>query len=221
MGVLITGGTGFIGAHLARRLVRAGQKVVLLDPSPVNVLQEILTPEELGAVIVVPGHAESLRDLGEAIRTHRVDRIAHLASLLHPACDLNPPQAVQVNVGSHLAVLEAARLWDLKKVVWASSVEDIARPIEYYLRVERTRTLVFNTRFDVRSIREVGSYITQLLPGAQIEYFPGTFGLAWELDDSALQAEIGFRPDYPVERGVLETINDVRRRHGLLPVARH
>jgi len=314
--VLITGGTGFIGAHLARRLVRAGCGVVLLDPSPANVLQDVLTDEEQAEVTVAPGHAESLRDLGDVIRSHRIDRIAHLASLLHPACDLNPPQAVQVNVGSLLAVLEAARLWDLKKVVWTSSVavfgnreshpllpvpndaahhptsvygatksfneflvghyvkmwgvdalglrltlvygpgrvrgatafvnelllrpalgqparvpfaddvvdwqyvEDVARLIEQCLQVERTRTLVFNTRFDVRPIREVGRYIMRLLPEAQIEYVPGTFGIAWELDDSALQAEIGFRPEYPVERGVVETINDARRRHGLPPVSR-
>ena len=316
MNVLITGGTGFIGAHLARRLVRAGCGVVLLDPSPANVLQDILTAEEQAEVTLAPGHAESLRDLGDVIRSHRIDRIAHLASLLHPACDLNPPQAVQVNVGSLLAVLEAARLWDLKKVVWTSSVvvfgnreshpllpvpndaahhptsvygatksfneflaghyvkmwgvdalglrltlvygpgrvrgatafvnelllrpalgqparvpfaddvvdwqyvEDVARLIEQCLQVERTRTLVFNTRFDVRPIREVGRYIMRLLPEAQIEYVPGTFGIAWELDDSALQAEIGFRPEYPVERGVVETINDARRRHGLPPVSR-
>jgi len=309
--VLITGGTGFIATYLARRLVRAGHLVVALDPAPSNILQDILTPEELAGVVVYPGEADSLRDLGQAIRAHGIDRIAHLASLLHPACDLNPPRAVQVNVGSQIAVLEAVRLWDLKKVVWASSVvvfgdrrshpvlpppidaahhpvsvygatkslneflarhyvkmwgvdalglrftlvygpgrvrgasafvnelllrpalgqparvpcgddvvdwqyvEDVARLLEKCLEVERTRSAVFNTRFDVRPIREVGRYIQKLLPGAHIEYDPGTFGIAWELDDSVLQSEIGFRPEYPMERGVLETINDARRRQGL------
>ncbi|MGD9397405.1 MAG: NAD(P)-dependent oxidoreductase, partial [Candidatus Thorarchaeota archaeon] len=32
--VLITGGTGFIGSHLARRLVQQGNEVVLLDLYP-------------------------------------------------------------------------------------------------------------------------------------------------------------------------------------------
>jgi nucleoside-diphosphate-sugar epimerase len=42
--VMVTGGTGFIGAYLTRRLARAGRRVVALDPAPSNVLQEILTP---------------------------------------------------------------------------------------------------------------------------------------------------------------------------------
>ncbi|MDR7419493.1 MAG: NAD(P)-dependent oxidoreductase [Armatimonadota bacterium] len=314
MTVLVTGGTGFVGAYLARRLVRAGRRVIALDPSPSNVLQVILTPDELSSVTVVTGEAHSLRDLGEAIRAYQVDRIVHLASLLHPASDQHPARAVEVNVQGQVAVLEAARLWDIKKVVWASSVvvfgdrssharlplpndaahhpvsvygatkslneflaqhyrkhwqvdalglrftlvygpgrvrgastfvnemminpalgrparvpfgddvvdwqyvEDVARLIERCLDVARTRTATFNTRFDLRSIREAGQYVQRLLPEARIEYVPGTFGIAWELDDSALQDEIGFQPEYPMERGILETINDVRRRHHLPPL---
>jgi nucleoside-diphosphate-sugar epimerase len=312
--VLVTGGTGFIGAHLARRLVRTGRRVVALDPSPLNVLQEILTPDEREGVAVITGEAHSLSDLGQAIRAHGVDRIVHLASLLHPASNLNPPKAVEVNVAGHVAVLEAARLFDLKKVVWASSVvvygdrpshprlplandaphhptsvygatksfnefiaghyrrqwgidtlglrftlvygpgrvrggstfvnelflrpalgeparvpfgddvvdwqyvEDVARLLELCLDVDRTSTAVFNTCFDLRSIREVGLIVQRLVPDARIEYEPGTYGIAWELDDSTLQREIGFRPDYPVERGALEMMNYARRQNGLPPL---
>ena len=34
MTIMITGGTGFIGAHLARRLLHAGEQVVLFDTQP-------------------------------------------------------------------------------------------------------------------------------------------------------------------------------------------
>lgn len=314
MAVLITGGAGFIGAHVARRLLHADHKVVVLDTTPANVLQETLTPDELREVLVVPGDAQSVRDLGEAICAHKVDRIVHLASLMHPECDLNPSRAVAVNVGSQVGVLEAARLWGLAKLVWASSVvvfgrrsphlprplpnnaphlpvsvygatkdlnehlslhyarqwgvdalglrftlvygpgrirgasafinialaqlaldepatipfgddvvdwqyvEDIARLIEQCLFVGPTRTRVFNTRCDIRPVREVGRYVSQLLPEARIEYGDGEFGLPWELDDSALQEEIGFRPEYSMERGMLETANHIRRRRGLPPL---
>ncbi|MEW6046787.1 MAG: NAD(P)-dependent oxidoreductase, partial [Bacillota bacterium] len=97
-------------------------------------------------------------------------------------------------------------------------VEDVATLIAKCLSIKRTKTPVFNTRFCIRSIREVGKYVQTLLPGARIDYEPGTFGIAWEADDSLLQEEVGFTPAYTVERGVLETINHVRRRHGLPPV---
>ena len=311
MTVLVVGGTGFIGAYVTRRLLRGGHRVVAFDASPGNLLQDLLTPEELQTVPVVVGECQSLRDLSHTIREYAVDRIVHLAALLHPACDMNPIKAIQINIEGQAAVLEAARLWDIRKVVWASSVavfgkrdlyhtspisndapprpaslyaatksfneflaehyrryynvdalglrltlvygpgrtrgatafvnelivkpalgeparvpfsddvvdwqyvEDVARLIERCLQVDRTLTGVFNTRFDVRSIREVGAYVQRLLPSADIVYEPGNFGIAWELDDSALQEEIGFRPEYRVERGVLETINYVRQKHGL------
>lgn len=314
MTVLITGGAGFVGAHLARRLVRGGQQVVVLDPAPSNIITDVLADDERESLILVKGEAQSLRDVILAIRNYGIDRIVHLASILHPDCDNNPPKAVEVNVHGQIAVLEAARVCELKKVVWASSVvvfggrssqrrlpvpndaphhpvsvygatksfneflaehyrrvwhvdvlglrftlvygpgrvrgasafvnellvkpalgqpavvpygddvvdwqyvEDVARLIERCLEVGRTRTGVFNTRFDVRAVREVGAYVERLIPEARIEYAAGTFGIAWELDDSALQEEIGFRPEFPMERGVLETINYARRRHGLAPV---
>ncbi|MEW6047496.1 MAG: NAD-dependent epimerase/dehydratase family protein, partial [Bacillota bacterium] len=122
MSVLIVGGAGFIGAYLTRRLLRDAVRVVVLDSAFSNVIHEVLTPEELGEVTLVSGDVNSLRDLGHVIREHGVRRLVNLASLLHPVCDHNPPKALAVNVDGQLAVLEAARLWNLEKVVWASSV---------------------------------------------------------------------------------------------------
>ena len=59
MAIMITGGTGFIGAHLARRLLQAGETVVLFDAQPDRqAIQDI--PER---VTVVRGDATVLQDL--------------------------------------------------------------------------------------------------------------------------------------------------------------
>lgn len=313
MSVLVTGGTGFIGAYVARRLVQEGEKVVTLDNLPSNVINKVLAPEELERVRPVTGDVSSLRDVAHAIRDNRVDRVIHLASLLHPASNENPPLAIKVNVQGQATILEAARLLDLKKVVWASSVvvfggrsshtqrllpndaphhpvnlygatksfdefltdhyidewgvdalglrftvaygpgrvrgasafvnelikpalgepasvpfgddvvdwqyvEDIADLLVKCIDLPRTKTSVFNTQFDRRSIREAGDYVTKLIPSARITYQPGEFGIAWELDDSTLQQEVGFTPKFSMEEGLQRVIEHARQEAGLLPL---
>jgi UDP-glucose 4-epimerase len=313
LSVLISGGTGFIGAYTARRLIRAGQQVVTLDTIPSNVIHNVLAPEEIEQVRFVTGDVSSLRDVAHAIRENGVDRVIHLASLLHPASNQNPPLAVQVNVQGQAMILEAARLFGLKKIVWASSVvvfggrsshtqrilpnnashhpinlygatksfdefltqhyinewgvdalglrftvvygpgrergassfvnelakpalgepaiipfgddvvdwqyvEDIAELFAKCIGLSKTRTSVFNTQFDARSIREAGAYVASLIPSADITYQPGEFGIAWELDDSVLQEEIGFEPKFPMERGLRELLEHTRREAGLPPL---
>jgi len=59
--VLITGGTGFIGAYTARRLIRQDRQVVTLDNLPSNVIYNLFTPDELEQVRFVAGAPVSLR----------------------------------------------------------------------------------------------------------------------------------------------------------------
>ncbi len=314
MAVLITGGTGFIGAYVAQQLIRAGRRVVTLDPLPGNVIGKVLSREELDEVTFVTGDVAIFRDVVQAIRDHGVGRVIHLASLLHPASDENPSRAIQVNVQGQVTILEAARLLGLKKVVWASSVvvfgpraahaervlpndaphhpvsvygatksfdefltnhyintwqvdalglrptvvygpgrvrgassfvnelivkpalgqpasvpcgddtvdwqyvEDLAALFVKCVDLPKTKSSVFNTQFDRRSIRAAGAYVKTLIPSADITYQPGEFGIAWELDDSRLQEEIGFTPRYPMERGIREVIDHTRREAGLPPI---
>jgi len=94
-------------------------------------------------------------------------------------------------------------------------VEDVSRLFVTCARAQPPKTRIFNSQSDIRSLREAGQYIRGLLPGAQIEYQPGTFGAVWELDATALQAEIGFEWHYPMEKGILKTINFYRQEAGL------
>src|SRR5216684_3044310 len=115
---LITGGTGFIGAHLAKRLLGAGDRVVLFDARPdAQAIQDIERD-----VTLVRGDVTLLTDLLRAVKMHRVDRIAHLAYILGPENEANPPLAIQVNGVGTNNVFEAVRLEGLQRVTWTSSV---------------------------------------------------------------------------------------------------
>lgn len=123
MTVLVTGGTGFIGAPTVRRLVERGERVVSFDLVPDHAaLERVLEPEQISSVTVIRGDVRDLAHLGRIVSEHGVDRIVHLASLLVPESQANPLLALEVNCVGTLNMFETARIHGLQKVAWASSM---------------------------------------------------------------------------------------------------
>ena len=117
---MITGGTGFLGAALARYLVveRHESKVVLFDRNP----RPEAVEDVADAVSVVRGDIAESSELVWAARTHRVDCIAHMAS----AAGVPAPGRVAAYVRHQCMgatnVFECARLLGITRVINASSV---------------------------------------------------------------------------------------------------
>lgn len=115
MKVLVTGGAGYIGSHLVRRLTEVGHLPVVLDS---------LRTGSAGAI----GDAElivgDVRDVGalDAALTANVDAVIHMAALKSPAESLRDPGLYfDVNVAGTLAVLEAMRRHGVGVFVYSSS----------------------------------------------------------------------------------------------------
>jgi nucleoside-diphosphate-sugar epimerase len=122
--ILITGGAGFIGAHLARRLLGEGARIDLIDDFSRGRLDAELTAlAEQPAVrclerdLLAPG---SLEDLGEDY-----DLVFHLAAIVGVANVMKQPLAVlRRNVELLLGMLDfAARQKRLRRLVFASTSE--------------------------------------------------------------------------------------------------
>jgi UDP-glucose 4-epimerase len=133
--VLITGGLGFIGSNLARRLVGYGAQVTLIDS---------LIPEYGGNLFNIHDIRErvsvSITDVRDPhAMTHLVKaqnflfnlagQTSHLDSMSDPATDL------AINAAAQLSILEACRLHNRGiKVVFASTRQLYGRP--QYLPVD-------------------------------------------------------------------------------------
>ena len=106
MRVLVTGGAGFIGANLARRLVAADHHVVVIDDLSTGNLAN-LAPVDRDIEV----HEASVLDRAVLQRAVAgVDAVVHLAARPSVPRSIDDPLATHVaNVGGTLAVLEAAR----------------------------------------------------------------------------------------------------------------
>jgi UDP-glucose 4-epimerase len=117
MRVLVTGGSGFIGSHVVDKLRARGHEPVIYDlrPSPWH---PTTGPD---AVETVLGSITDREALERALVT--CDAVAHLAAV----ADVNdvhaePEDAERINARGTVAVLEACRRADVKRVVYASTI---------------------------------------------------------------------------------------------------
>lgn len=118
MSILITG-AGLVGSYAAARLVEMGERPVLYDLAPPwENLRRVL---DLGKVEVVRGDILDFPDLARVVRDKGIDRIIHTAAFLTAGARERPYAAIKVNILGTANVLEAARIWGIKRVVFTSS----------------------------------------------------------------------------------------------------
>lgn len=115
MRVLITGGAGFIGSHLANRLQQSGHSVRVLD--------DLSSGDPAALVKGINLNRGDVRDLPKLWSLLQgVDVVYHLAARVSiPASILYPREYNDVNVGGTVALLEACRDVGIKRLVFGSS----------------------------------------------------------------------------------------------------
>jgi UDP-glucose 4-epimerase len=117
MKVLITGGAGFIGSNLAKRLVEDGHSVVVLD----SLLRgNKLDKETYSKIEFIKGDVRDLQTVNQASKN--CDLIFHFAAVL--GVDIvadNPVETMDVEVIGTRNVVEAAFLNNVKKIMYAST----------------------------------------------------------------------------------------------------
>ncbi len=131
MKVFITGGAGFIGSYLAKRLLAAGHEPVLYDAfknfvSPADVAYDRMLRERMAGLEKVPlekGDTRSYRTMRRAVDRHRPDAFVHLAALPNAKESwTNSEDALAINVDGTLNALELLKdCPSIRKFVFASS----------------------------------------------------------------------------------------------------
>ena len=118
MKVLVTGGGGFIGSHLAERLLNEGHEVRVLDNFATGRRENLLP--FVDGIELVEGDMQSYERVHNAVRDCEV--VLHLGALPSvPRSVQDPLTSNATNVTGTLNVLLAARDAGVRRVVYASS----------------------------------------------------------------------------------------------------
>jgi len=125
MRVLVTGGAGYVGSHMAVVLLRAGHRVVVVDDLSTGHRDAL--PSE--AAFVQANVADRPR-MGEVLRTHGIEAILHFAARTQVAESVRAPRIYyEGNVGASIALLESALDAGVKRFVLSSTAAVYGDPV--------------------------------------------------------------------------------------------
>ena len=176
---LVTGGAGFIGSHITAALLKAGDRVRILDNFSTGREENLRDLQKK-----YPRHLEVLRgDLRDSEACTRavseMDFVFHQAALGSVPRSIEDPRTTQeVNIGGTLNILQAARQGGVQRVVYASSSSIYGdQPSSGTAVQAKKETMVPNPLSPYAVSKVVGEYYCRIfsrvygLPAVSLRYF--------------------------------------------------
>jgi UDP-glucose 4-epimerase len=124
MRVLVSGGAGYIGSHIAVVLLQAGHKVIIYDNYSNSHPTSIPNIEKISGskVEVVNGDVTNVDDLMAALREFQVDTVIHLAGLKSVGNSIQDPlNYYHNNIVGTINLLSAMERYAVKRLIFSSS----------------------------------------------------------------------------------------------------
>jgi Nucleoside-diphosphate-sugar epimerases len=147
MRILVTGGAGFIGSHLAEKLLAAGHNVAILDDFNDYYDPQIKRANIAGVLKDVAVHQVDLRENGavrDLFHRQKFETVVHLAARAGVRPSIQHPQLYyDTNVNGTLHLLEAARMTGVERFIFASSssVYGMAKTVPFSEDLHLTQTI--------------------------------------------------------------------------------
>ncbi len=124
MAILVTGGAGYIGSHVARHLFEAGLKVVVLDDFSTGHPESLIHNE-----ILVEGDLRDPGVLDVAFGENKIESVMHFAALaIVPDSVRDPLKYYSNNVTGMTNLLMACKKYDVKKFIFSSTAAVYGSP---------------------------------------------------------------------------------------------
>lgn len=156
---LITGGAGFIGSHLAERLLAAGGEVTIIDNLSTGRF------ENIAHLVGTPRFQYAIEDIRHAAVMDRLvsmcDVVYHLAAAVGVFAIVHSPiDTLEINVGGTEVVLQTARRYR-KKVLIASTSEVYGKGVKVPFSEDDDRILgpTTKSRWSYAASKELDEFL--------------------------------------------------------------
>ena len=107
--VLVTGGSGFIGTWVLRKLLQQNCRVIVYDVADGGERWAKLLGERRSEITFVAGDLLNSERLERVFDDYPIDAIIHLAAWLTPPCQLDPYKGCEINVLGTMRLFELVR----------------------------------------------------------------------------------------------------------------
>jgi UDP-glucose 4-epimerase len=125
--ILVTGGAGFIGSHIVDAYVSDGHHVVVIDDLSSGVKENVNPNAEFHQLDIRSGEVE------QVFRNHKFDIVNHHAAQMDVRRSVADPKFdASVNVIGGLNILESARQYGVKKIIFSSTGGAIYGEQDYF-----------------------------------------------------------------------------------------
>jgi len=115
--ILVTGGAGYIGAHVARMLLRAGHEVVVLDNFSTGKRENVPDGAKL-----VEGDLADVNLLRDLFAAYRFDVVMHLAASLEVEESVREPEKyLENNLGNTMKLLAVMNEAGVRNLIFSST----------------------------------------------------------------------------------------------------
>jgi UDP-glucose 4-epimerase len=123
---LVTGGAGYIGAHVVKSLINQDFKVIVVDDLSTGLERKIPKSAIFEKIDIA-----KTKELSSILKKHQVEGVIHLAAKKAVGESMiNPSLYYQENIGGLISLLEAMSQANVKKIVYSSSAAVYGTPKE-------------------------------------------------------------------------------------------
>lgn len=168
MKILVTGGAGYLGSILSRKLLAKGYKIRVIDAlwygkEPIS---ECLSNPNFE---LIQDDIRNLVAVGRAIKG--VDAVIHLASIVGmPASNLDPPLSEEINYLAAKAISELSQIYNINTLIFASTCsvygsqpnsliteKSTVSPLDYYAQAKFKCERALNWLYKAPTILRFGT----------------------------------------------------------------